>query len=171
MARAGAAHVAPLQAALLRDPIAFLAAEHARQTVLLRHLEQLAGGRAGKGVAAMVLRWLRDELPLHLMDEEHSLHPRLLPHDGSGTLARIAARHHAGNTAPGAVLDGLRALCAGCRPPPGFAPAAREFAAACRRGLALEEACVSPLARRVLDPAALAALSREMAQRRGLATP
>jgi hypothetical protein len=58
---ASGAHVAPIQAALLEDPLDFLAAKHARQTVLLGHLERVARdpqARAAKELAGALLRWL-----------------------------------------------------------------------------------------------------------------
>ena len=63
---AAPALVAPLQRALLEDPLAFLSAEHARQTVLLGHLERVARAplaRAARVLAAMLLGWLTVELP------------------------------------------------------------------------------------------------------------
>uniref|UniRef100_UPI0022EA7093 hemerythrin domain-containing protein n=1 Tax=Falsiroseomonas oryzae TaxID=2766473 RepID=UPI0022EA7093 len=88
--------VAPLAQALIADPVAFLSAEHARQLVLLAHLERLARAPAARGARVMaqaLLRWLTQELPLHIADEEHSLYPRLRPHDAAGALERLAAEH------------------------------------------------------------------------------
>ncbi|MDO9710803.1 hemerythrin domain-containing protein [Paracraurococcus lichenis] len=163
------ARVAPLQALLLDDPVGFLSAEHARQTVLLGHLERVARaplGRAARGLAAMLLDWLAAELPLHIEDEERSLHPRLAAHDTTGLLPGLQAQHREDRRDIRAVQDGLRRAADGEAPDPGFAAAALAFAAGHRRHLALEESAVMPLARRVLTPEALAALADEMARRR-----
>lgn len=166
---AAGARVAPLQAALLDDPVAFLSAEHARQTVLLGHLERVARaplGRAARGLAAMLLGWLTAELPVHIEGEERSLYPRLAAHDASGVLRTLQAQHREDRNAVRAVLAGLRRAAAGKAPGADFTPAALAFASGHRRHLALEEAAVTPLARRVLDGDALASLADEMARRR-----
>ncbi|SDE25954.1 Hemerythrin HHE cation binding domain-containing protein [Belnapia rosea] len=163
------ARVAPLQAALLDDPVAFLSAEHARQTVLLGHLERVACaplGRAARGLAAMLLGWLTAELPIHIEDEERSLYPRLAAHDASGVLPTLQARHREDRNAVGAVLAGLRCVAAGEEPDGDFTAAALAFVSGHRRHLALEEEAVTPLAHRVLAPEALSALADEMARRR-----
>lgn len=163
------ARVAPLQAALLEDPVAFLSAEHARQTVLLGHIERVARAplnRAARGLAAMLLDWLSAELPVHIEDEERSLYPRLAAHDTVGVLRTLQAQHREDRNAVRTILAGLRRAAAGKAPGADFAPAALAFASGHRRHLALEEAAVTPLARRVLDQDALASLADEMARRR-----
>jgi hemerythrin-like domain-containing protein len=163
------ARVAPLQRRLLQDPIAFLSAEHGRQTVLLGHLERVARAplaRAAPVLAAMLLDWLTSELPTHIADEERSLYPLLTAHDTAGVLVRLQAQHRGDKAAIPAVIMGLRRVAAGEPPAPDFAAAALAFAAGHRRHLALEEAAVTPLARRVLTDEALAALADEMARRR-----
>lgn len=168
-ADAASARVAPLQVALLEDPVAFLSAEHARQTVLLGHLERVARaplGRAARGLAAMLLGWLTAEFPVHIEDEERSLYPRLAAHDTSGVLRTLQAQHREDRNAVRAVLAGLRRSAAGEAPGADFAPAALAFASGHRRHLVLEETAVTPLARRVLDRDALASLAGEMARRR-----
>lgn len=165
----GGAFVAPLQRALLGEPLAFLAAEHARQTVLLAHLERIAqdpNARAARGVAGPLLTWLTEELPLHLADEEQSLYPRLRPHDTAGVLGRLTADHRRDRLMVGKVIEGLRRLAAGRPVQEGFAVAALGFAALHRRHLELEETGLAPLARRCLTAEALAALAAEMAERR-----
>lgn len=162
-------HVAPLQAALLEDPLAFLWAEHARQRVLLGHLERIARAPEARGarqLASALLHWLTRELPTHIADEELSLYPRLRAHDSSGILARLS-REHARDRAPARRLVGdLARVAAGERPGAGFVEEALRFAAHHRAHLATEEREVTPLARRALDPSATAALAAEMAERR-----
>ncbi len=163
------AHVAPLQAALLDDPLAFLSAEHARQTVLLGHLERVARAplaRASRVLAVMLLGWLTVELPMHVADEEGSLYPRLLGLDTAGVLKRLQAQHLGNQAVVPAVTAGLRRVAEGQQPEAGFATAALAFAIGHRQHLALEEASVMPLARRVLAAETLAMLADEMARRR-----
>ncbi|MBW8268865.1 hemerythrin domain-containing protein [Caldovatus aquaticus] len=163
------AHVAPIQPALLDDPIAFLSAEHARQTVLLGHLERVARdpqGRAARDLAAVLLVWLTEEMPLHVADEERSLYPRLAAHDEQGVLERLREEHRRDHRLIADLVSGLRRIAEGHAPMAGFPEIAREFAAGHRRHLAIEESVLAPLARRCLGPEAMAALGAEMAARR-----
>lgn len=163
--------VAALSADLLDDPLAFLSAEHVRQTVLLSHLERLARRPAGPAAAAMaqgLFLWLKDELPLHFADEEASLYPRLAPHDPAGTLAALAADHQRDTQLAGAVLETLRRIAAGEALAPDALAAVLGFVRLHREHLAVEEAKIMPLARAVLTPAAKLALAGEMTVRRGL---
>lgn len=80
-AAGGSSFVVPLQPALLREPLDCLAAEHARQAMLLAHLERLGRQpqeRAARGIAVSLLRWHTEELPVHFAGEEQSLHLRHL---------------------------------------------------------------------------------------------
>jgi hemerythrin-like domain-containing protein len=163
--------VAPLTHALLADPIAFLAAEHTRQMALIGHLERLAKAPAARGarvMAGVLLRWLTEELPVHIADEERSLYPRLSPHDASGTVARLSAGHRRDAGLVATCLPGLRALYAGERAQEGFQTSAAELARLHRQQLELEDRIVMPLARAVIAGKALRALATEMAARRGL---
>jgi len=166
----GKAQVAPLRAALLADPVAFLSAEHARQTVLLSHLERIVRApraRGARALAAALFEWLTRDLPIHIADEEASLYPRLQAHDSDGVLVQLRHEHQRDRVAVQAVVAGLRRVMAGVAPEPGFAEAAAAFVQGHRSHLALEEAAVTPLAERVLAPEVVAALAAEMAARRG----
>lgn len=161
-----AAQVGGLDPGLLADPLAFLAAEHARQRALLGHLERLAGDRAGPrmAIARALAAWLACELPLHLRDEEDSLYPRL------GAAAAATRDLIAQNRDSSSLRSRLRAdlglIAAGHRPPEGFAAAVRDFVAAYRRHLATEEHEVMPAAARTLDGHDRAVIAREMLARR-----
>lgn len=154
---------------LLSDPLAFLSAEHARQSVLLGHLERIArrpdqpGARA---LAAALAEWLADELPRHLADEERSLYTRLAPHDARGVLHRLGSDHQREREQAQALLAGLSAIAGHLPAPPGFTDLALGFVAEFRDHLALEEAEVQPLARRVLPAETLDDIATEMAARR-----
>jgi hemerythrin-like domain-containing protein len=169
--------IAPLRRALMADPIAFLQAEHARQLALLGHLERLARAPAARGarvMAGVLLRWMEEDLPMHVADEEASLHPRLRPHDAGGALALLAAEHRRDAALVAACLPGLRAIAAG-RPaaagfgPAGFVAGVAAFLRLHRQHLDAEDRTIMPLARAVIDGDGLRAMATEMAARRGLA--
>jgi hemerythrin-like domain-containing protein len=164
----GEARFGGLDTALIADPLAFLAAEHARQRALLGHLERLASNRTGSrvAIARALAAWFARELPLHLRDEEESLYPRIA---GSGTPAMQALLE--GNRATAALRETLQAdlahIAAGHRPSDRFAASALEFVARYRRHLAVEDVQVMPTATRMLDSGERAGIAREMAERRG----
>lgn len=154
---------------LAADPLAFLSAEHARQRALLRHLERLAEapGRPGAAPIALgLIRWLRDELPDHMADEERSLHPRLEAFAGAGLINRLAAHHSAARRDIAPLLAGLHDIAARVAPPPDFPRRAQSFAVAERAHIAIEETEVAPLARRHVSPAGLAEIAKEIGGRR-----
>jgi len=154
---------------LLSDPIAFLSAEHVRQGALLGHLERLArhpDGRGSRALAQALAEWLAVDLPRHFADEEASLHARLQPFDEGGLLRRLCAGHAARVAEMPPLIAALRAIAAHEPPGPDFPARALRFAAAIRARLALEEAELAPLARRVLAPEALAEITAELAARR-----
>jgi hemerythrin-like domain-containing protein len=164
----GEAQIGGLDPALLADPLAFLAAEHARQRALLGHLERLASHRTGSrvAIARALAAWFACELPLHLRDEEESLYPRIA---GSEITAMQTLVEE--NRATAALRTALRAdlahIAAGHRPSDRFAHAALEFVAFYRRHLAVEELQVMPAATSRLGSTDRAGVAREMAERRG----
>jgi hemerythrin-like domain-containing protein len=156
-----------LDPGLLADPLAFLSAEHARQRVLLAHLERLARKRTGSrlAIARALADWLAHDLPLHLRDEEESLYPRLTATLGPvvhtlGEENRMAATRRAELRAE------LALIAAGHRPSERFTAAALEFVAGYRRHLAVEDTDVMPTARRSLSTTACELIMREMTARR-----
>jgi hemerythrin-like domain-containing protein len=164
--------IAPLTRALMADPIAFLQAEHARQLALLGHLERLARAPAARGarvMAGVLLRWLEEDLPMHVADEEASLHPRLRPHDAGGALALLAAEHRRDAGLVAACLPGLRAIAAGRPAGTGFEAGVAAFLRLHRQHLHAEDRTIMPLARVVIDRDGLHGMATEMAARRGLA--
>lgn len=164
----GSVVVGPLSDALLSDPLAFLLAEHARQKVLIAHLDRLAWNRAGGGrvvIARALAAWFACELPLHLADEALSLHPRL--GDAAAPVLAALAEDDAANPARRARLRHALAACTiGHAMPQGWAFCALDFVADYRRRMAIEEERLFPLARAVLSPAQCAAIAHEMAARR-----
>jgi len=163
--------VARLGDALLEDPVAFLSAEHARQMALLAHLDRLArapGARGARVMATALLRWITEELPLHIADEEQSLYPRLRRHGQDASLVRLSAEHRRDAFFMPAVTRGLRAIAAGTVADYEFLDAATGFARLHRQHLDHEEATIMPLARAVLAREEAEALAAEMAVRRGM---
>ncbi len=84
-----------LDPALLTDPLAFLAAEHARQRVLQHHLERLASNRTGSRVRHRRCpgRVACMRASMHLRDEEESLYPRIGT-AGCPALASLVEENH-----------------------------------------------------------------------------
>jgi hemerythrin-like domain-containing protein len=166
----GEARIGMLDETLLRDPLAFLSAEHARQRALLGHLERLArqpGGPAHGPIARALAAWFACELPLHVADEEDSVYPRL----GVQAARRYRDLTRCPATAPEAratLRAALAAIATGHPPADGFAETALAFVAAYRRHLTIEEEEIMPLARRSLRGAVCSAIAREMAARRHL---
>lgn len=153
---------------LLADPCAFLLAEHGRHRALLGHLDRLARrphGPARSAVARALAAWLACELPLHLADEAESLMPRLA--EAVPALTHRLAAEDASLDAQRQALREALAPVALCQPAGAeFAATALAFAAQYRQRLALEEAEVLPIARRVLDASRCQSIAAEMRRRR-----
>jgi hypothetical protein len=79
--------VPPVDLRLLSAPLDFLEAEHYRQRIVLDNLDVLADGvdaPAAAELAAGALRYMREDLPLHVADEERDLFPLLRRRAGPG---------------------------------------------------------------------------------------
>lgn len=122
------------------------------------------------------LRYFREAAPLHTLDEEDSLFPRLrqtaVGQQVLGQVQRLQDDHAVAETLHDQVeLLGQEWLREGT-----LAPARRQELAAClqrldeiyRDHIDLEDEVLFPTAARVLDAEQLAAIGQEMAQRRGL---
>jgi hemerythrin-like domain-containing protein len=124
------------------------------------------------------LRYFAEAAPKHTADEEESLFPQLRAsqHPRAQEAVAIAAalsRDHHGAAAHHAAVDllGRRWLADGHLAAAASAELAAhlaELTAMYRDHIAVEDGELFPLARRVLPAAAIAALGREMALRRGL---
>ena len=158
---------------LLRDPLAYIAAEHGGQRALCSLMEDLAG-TAGldRDIAHAILRYLGQDFSRHVRDEENDLFPllrdRCLPEDGiEAVLGRLNAEHKDEHELAGDVAAQLTDLLA--RGAPALDPALRDrlfqYARSLRRHLALENSIILPLARTRLTPEDLAALSESMRKR------
>jgi hemerythrin-like domain-containing protein len=176
------AEIEPIDTRLIAEPLEFIFAEHYRQRAVLNLIEQLAadglGVDARRRLAGVVLDFIRHDLAIHVIDEEHDLFPllqrRARPGDrATAVLAQFAAEHAADEALAQELSTGLAALAGRgpSEPTVAFKVAARLFAQGQRRHLAWENAVILPLARDRLTPADLRELAQRMATRRGLRRP
>jgi hemerythrin-like domain-containing protein len=122
------------------------------------------------------LAYFRNAAPKHTADEEHSLFPRLRAAvESEAPLARLAqlefehelaARDHqiADSLATRWLSEGKLALEDGAQ----LTEALKRLSEIYRRHIAVEDLELFPLANRLLRPEELAAVGREMADRRGI---
>lgn len=158
---------------LLRDPLAYIAAEHGGQRALCNLMENLAGAAGfDRDIASAILRYLGRDFVRHVRDEELDLFPllraRCLPEDEIEiVLARLNAEHKDEHRLAGDVEMQLRALLDGDAPALDDVLRERlfQYARSLRRHLALENSVILPLARARLTPDDLAALSAAMRAR------
>lgn len=170
-------HIEPASTALLSDPLDFFFAEHFRHRKLCNLIEEMALAESvDLTLTAEMLDFLRDDMALHVRDEEDDLFPlmrlRCPPEDEiERVLSALTAEHAGDRHLADLVVDGLRKVLAEGQPPsaqPGLREAMVDFARNERRHLALENSVVLPLARRRLTPADLARLSAGLLHRRRL---
>jgi hemerythrin-like domain-containing protein len=158
------------------EPLDALLAEHFRQRAVCDLLDRLAGdltdARAAD-LARTVLTYLREQLPLHILDEERDLfqllRDRTLAADAiENAFAQLRREHAEDERVAALVMAGLERLAGGEQPEDAgeFTNAARAFSDAQRRHVAYENRSILPLARTRLTRKDLARLSRRMAARR-----
>jgi hemerythrin-like domain-containing protein len=161
---------------MFAEPLDALLAEHFRQRAICDLLDRLAGNLSDPCAgdwARTILTYLREQLPLHIMDEEHDLfqllRSRTLAAEAIENAFKQLRREHAEDECVAAlVMAGLESMAAGAQPeePGEFSAAARAFAEAQRRHVAYENRSILPLARSRLTRKDLTRLSRRMAARR-----
>jgi hemerythrin-like domain-containing protein len=159
---------------LLRDPLAYIAAEHGGQRALCILMENLAGSPAfQRDVATEILRYLREDLADHVRDEEGDLFPvlrqRCLEEDDIElVLGQLNAEHKDEDRLASGLVAGLDDAMRDETPIMDSRLRERlfQYARALRRHLALENGIVLPLARARLTPEDLARLSQAMMNRR-----
>jgi hemerythrin-like domain-containing protein len=166
---------------LFREPIDYLYADHFRQRVVCKFLDEIALDPAAQDaarLAGIVLAYLEQELPQHIADEEQELFPRLrsrcVPADNAGRiLGMLSEEHRQDGDLCEVVSEGLRALAEGhgASQSDGFVRAAAAFAETQRRHLAWEDDVVLPLARERLTNEDLGEMGHNMAKRRGASYP
>lgn len=157
------------------DPIEFFVEEHMRQRVICADIDRLATQEpANPDLARKILAHTRDELPLHMLDEEEDLflllRRRAHPEDElEKTLFRLDGDHEAGKALAERAAIVLEAVSAG-KTHLTKAEAARlhAFANHERRHLIVENAIILPLARARLTETDRKTLALRIAARRGL---
>ncbi len=167
------------------NPLGVLSDCHRRVEYFLRLLvtvtEHVHGGPLNaehRDALEVALRYFAEAAPKHTADEEESLFPRLRTSQHPEAPEAVAiveslSRDHHAATAHHAAVDtlGRRWLADGhlaAAPTGELAAHLADLAAMYREHIAVEDGDLFPLARRVLSPAAIAAIGREMALRRGL---
>lgn len=168
--------VRPLSAALLDDPLEYLAADHTRQRVLTSALRRFGEARcAPHGEAVAVAAYLARDLGLHHLDEEEDLFPALrkrqLPGDElDPVLDRLHEDHMRATPHLSRIVEALTEPAAADPVALGrtACKAMLTYAEHERRHLAIENAVVLPMARLRLTPKDVATMSRRMKLRRGV---
>ena len=165
----------PPPISLLRDPLAYIAAEHGGQRALCNLMENVASDPGfDRDAARAILRYLGRDFSRHVHDEENDLFPllrkRCLPEDEiEMVLARLNAEHKDEHRLAGDLESQLKELLD--RDVSTLDAAFRErlfqYARALRRHLALENSVILPLARARLTPDDMVALSAAMRERIG----
>ena len=172
----GACLTATPSADAFSEPLDALLAEHFRQRTMCDLLDRLAADLSDLRAAELahtILTYLREQLPLHILDEERDLfellRDRTLATEAiEEAFAQMRREHEEDARVAGLVISGLERLAAGGQPDDGmeFSAAARAFAEAQRRHVAYENNRILPLARTRLTRKDLNRLSRRMAARR-----
>ncbi|MFP4273610.1 MAG: hemerythrin domain-containing protein [Paracoccaceae bacterium] len=165
----------PTRLQLLGNPLDLIHEDHLYEREICATLDHLAEtAQPNPGEVLLARAYLREELPLHLEDEEQDLFPLLLrrcePDDEIGKIIERLTAEHARTRAdaPG-VIEALSTLDrVGARIAPPLSERLTGFAAHARRHLILENALVLPFARLRLKPADLEQIRLRMIRRRGL---
>lgn len=165
----------PTSPSLLANPLDFISEDHLRERQICAVIDTLATADAfNRQKATTVLRFVNEELNVHLRDEAEDLFPllarRCTVEDAiEGVIDRIKADQDEAMR----LLPEVRAMLAGCLDR-GSDLSTKErgvlsrFAGHVRRHLVAENAILLPIARVRLTRADLRNLSKHMRSRRGL---
>ena len=165
----------PTDPALLVRPLDFIAADHLRERQICADLDRLAASdRLERDLAQAALRFLNEELAIHMRDEAEDLFPlmrrRCPPEEEiDHVIKRIETDQHKAR----AMLPQVRPVLACCLDDARVPNAAevdllRRFAHHTRRHLIAENAILLPLARAHLTRKDLESLRLRMLARRSL---
>ena len=173
--------IEPIPENLLREPVDYLHADHFRQQVVYKLLEDLILEPQAPDTArqaAAVLAYIERDLFDHMADEEEDVFPRLLvrcpPADRIERIHRLLTEEHRRMIdLSETVIPGLRLLASGqpLTQPDLFLRDAAAFAEGQRRHLAWENDFVFPLAKQRLTESDLQEIGCSMAKRRGIPYP
>ncbi len=166
-------------ASQLRSPLDYIFADHFRQRVLCRVLDDIADAEAcDTELLTAALDFLKTDFAPHVIDEEEDLFPllrrRAEPEDRIGeVLDDLSQEHAADKLDADRIIEGLQQARERGEGPlsEAFQALLHRFAANERRHLIVENAIVMPLARARLTKDDLSTLGRRMAARRGLDYP
>lgn len=165
----------PTSPSLLAKPLDFISEDHLRERQICAVIDGLATADVlDRQAATTVLRFLNEELNVHLRDEAEDLFPllarRCTDEDAiEGTIDRIRADQDEAMR----LLPEARAMLTGCLDSGAGLTAEQRavlsrFAGHVRRHLVAENAILLPIARARLTRADLRTLSKHMRSRRGL---
>jgi hemerythrin-like domain-containing protein len=165
----------PTDTALLATPLEFISADHLRERQICAIIDGLAADTSSDRHAALtVLRFLNEELNVHMQDEAEDLFPLLARRcPAEDDIDRVIIRICTDLNEATALLPPVRTILARCLDTGGDLAAAERkmlirFAGHVRRHLAAENAILLPIARARLTRRDLQSLSRHMRRRRGL---
>ncbi|MCF3974670.1 hemerythrin domain-containing protein [Paracoccus salsus] len=166
----------PTDPGLLDSPLDFISEDHLRERQICAVIDGLAAAASLERQAALtILRFLNEEVNVHLRDEVEELFPLLAQRCmAEDAIESAIARIRVDQIAAMRLLPPIRASLAGCLDS-GSDLSSEEramltrFAAHMRRHLVAENAILLPIARARLTRADLATLSHHMRARRGLA--
>lgn len=165
----------PTSTRLLASPLDFISEDHMRERQICAVIDRLAGAEAiDRRAAARVLRFLNEELNVHLRDEAEDLFPLMARRcNEEDAIERAIDRIRGDQDEVVRLLPKLRAMLSGCLDTGGcLTPEDRTvltaFAGHVRRHLVAENAILLPIARVRLTRADLRTLSKHMRSRRGL---
>ncbi|MFN3229714.1 MAG: hemerythrin domain-containing protein [Asticcacaulis sp.] len=168
--------IEPMPRALIHEPLNWLFAEHYRHRQVCLLMEFLAQATVTHSESMETLiTFLREEMPLHLIDEEEDLFPvlrrRLEADDDLERVLGIIREDHNSHAGRTSELERLLVQCRDQSSPPAFIPDAKaaliDYAREERRHIALENAVILPIARLRLTKPDLEGLSHRLAARRG----
>ena len=169
---------APTPPSLLGRPLDFISEDHLRERQICAVIDAIAlAAHLDRPSALTVLRFLNEELNVHLRDEAEDLFPLLAKRcTAEDSIENAIKRIRIDQNEALRLLPEVRAALSGCLDAgsdlstEGRALLSR-FAAHVRRHLVAENAILLPIARARLTRADLASLSAHMQARRGLAQP
>lgn len=177
--RVGASLTATPPVETFAEPLDAMLAEHYRQRAMCDLLDHLAADLSAPqsvDLARTILGYLREQLPLHVLDEERDLFQLLRDRTLAAeaieeAFAQLRREHVEDECVSSVVIVGLERIAAAgeLEDPEEFANAAKAFAEAQRRHVAFENSSILPLARTRLTRQDLRRLSRRMAARRKFA--
>ena len=169
-------HLEPLPRGLLHKPLDYILADHLRQRVLCGLCERMAESeRVDVDLAAEILHYLKNDMVVHVIDEEQDLFPLIRRRAQAGddieeVLGQLSGEHADEELLAKTIIERLEAAieapCASLSDD--LRSALRGFAHNERQHLALENATVMPLAKVRLTELDLSELAARMAARRGI---